>query len=271
MKLEFLEIDSCGIYDSFLEYGNIPVSPPRTTTMFEIEIPLEKSGIVHIDDDDIALTPDIIICAKPGQVRSSNLPFKCFYIQFSLAEGELYSKLSSLPNSIKPLNSEKYYTYFRSINKYITSNDKYSDVIIFNVFFEFLHTLLSDANKRPRKSTKIDNHNHEVVQIAKNYITDNLSFELSLEKIATQVKYSPAHFHQIFKNITGTTLHKYIENLRIEKAIALLTETDYNLSQIASLCGFSSQSYFNYAFKRKTNTTPKKYASEMIRNFTKRY
>lgn len=271
MKLDFLEIDSCGIYDSFLEYGNIPTSPERTTTMFEIEIPLEKSGTVHINDDIISLTPDIIICAKPGQRRSSKLPFKCFYIQFSLAEGELYSKLAALPNMIKPLNCEKYYDYFRSINKYITSNDKYSDVIIFNVFFKFLYELLNDANKRPRKSLKIDARNLEVVQIAKSYINDNLSFELSLEKIATYVKYSPAHFHQIFKSITGTTLHKYIENLRIEKAIALLTETDYNLSQIASMCGFSSQSYFNYAFKRKTSSTPKKYASELIKNFSKRY
>lgn len=271
MKLEFLEIDACGIYDSFLEYGNIPFSPKRKTTMFEIEIPLEEDGYVNIDDEKINLESDIIICSKPGQIRSSKLPFKCFYIQFSLADGELYRQLASLPNIIKPFNPEKYYDFFRSINKYITSNDKYSDLIIYNIFFKFLYELLNDATKQPKKSSKAYAYNYEVVQYAKAYINDNLSYDLSLEKIATHVKYSPAHFHQIFKTFTGTTLHKYIEDLRIEKAITLLTETDYNLSQIASLCGFSSQSYFNYAFKRKTSTTPKKYASELIKNFTKRY
>lgn len=271
MKLDFLEIESFGIYDSHFEHGDLSMSPKRTTDMFEVELPLGNSGTAYIDGDEIPLDFNTIILSKPGQIRYSKLPFKCYYIHFSLAKGTIYDQLFALPNTLKPLDCKKYYAYFRTFNKYVSFDDEFSEAIIYNLFFKFVHSLLSDAKEQSTANEQTTDRNHITVQVAKEYIRENMTSDLSLENVAEHVKYSPIHFHQIFKNITGTTLHKYIEDLRIEKAVVLLTETDFKLTQIAHDCGFSSQSYFNYAFKRKMNKTPKEYARELIENSTEQY
>ena len=70
-------------------------------------------------------------------------------------------------------------------------------------------------------------------------------------------------FHNSFKKAVGPTLREYVEEQRIKKAITLLTATHLTLTQIAFECGFSSQSYFSFVFKRRTGKTPRQYANEI--------
>ena len=63
------------------------------------------------------------------------------------------------------------------------------------------------------------------------------------------------------------TLRSYIEQQRIKKAIDLLLTTDYALTRIAYECGFSSQSYFSYAFKRKMGKTPRQYVQDIYSKY----
>ena len=73
--------------------------------------------------------------------------------------------------------------------------------------------------------------------------------------------------HKVFKASTGKTLHEYIEDRRIKKSINLLISTDMTLTEIAYECGFSSQSYFSYAFKRHTGLTPRDYAKNIFEKY----
>ena len=88
-----------------------------------------------------------------------------------------------------------------------------------------------------------------MIEKAMEYIRENLTSELSLEVVSEKMSFSPIHFHNMFKSATGMTLRKYVEEQRISKAANLLVTTDFTLTEIAYECGFSSQSYFSYAFK----------------------
>lgn len=44
----------------------------------------------------------------------------------------------------------------------------------------------------------------------------------------------------------------------------LLITKDYSIARIAADCGFSSQSYFNYSFKKQTGLSPLKYREKML-------
>ena len=59
------------------------------------------------------------------------------------------------------------------------------------------------------------------------------------------------------------TLRDYVEQQRIKKAINLLQTTNLTLTQIAFECGFSSQSYFSYVFKRRMKKSPREYIKEL--------
>ena len=109
---------------------------------------------------------------------------------------------------------------------------------------------------------KIRNNRVDIEKALK-YIKDNLTEDLSLQAVADHVLLSPNHFHNCFRTAVGKTLHEYVEDQRIKSAVNLLLTTDLTLTQIALQCGFSSQSYFSYVFKRKMKTTPRKYVEQL--------
>ena len=98
MQLHLPEIVSMGIYNAQLHHKKKNVTENRKTTMFELEMPLENGGFSYIDRESEKITPDLLICAKPGQLRHTRLPFKCYYIHIIVTEGPLHDILLQLPN-----------------------------------------------------------------------------------------------------------------------------------------------------------------------------
>lgn len=91
------------------------------------------------------------------------------------------------------------------------------------------------------------------------YIRENCGERISLERLAARCYYTPAHFSRLFKEYTGMTPTEYISECRIEKAKRLLSETALPVSEIITLCGFSSGTKFFRRFSERTGTTPLKY------------
>ena len=106
-----------------------------------------------------------------------------------------------------------------------------------------------------------------MVENAIKYIDDHLTEDLSLENLSSYVSVSPIYFHNVFKRSVGKTLREYVEEQRIKRAIHSLISTDRSLTQIAFECGFSSQSYFSYVFKRKMHMTPRAYVREIYNQY----
>lgn len=70
--------------------------------------------------------------------------------------------------------------------------------------------------------------------------------------------------HKLFTEYYGITPSDYILKIRISAAKQLLITKDDSLARIAADCGFSSQSYFNYSFKKQTGLSPLKYRKKML-------
>ena len=87
--------------------------------------------------------------------------------------------------------------------------------------------------------------------------------------MAEYASFSPIHFHNCFRRATGKNLREYVEEERIRRALGLLVGTDLTLAQIAYECGFSSQSYFSAAFKRKMKLPPREYVRETKKKYEK--
>jgi AraC family transcriptional regulator len=87
---------------------------------------------------------------------------------------------------------------------------------------------------------------------------------MAAEHIALDLGLSVSYLRRVFRNTTGQTLHDFLEQARIAKACALLTETDVPLKVVAFMAGFAQHSTFSYAFKRKTGLTPTEYRSRKL-------
>ena len=266
MELKLPDIVAIGIYNSTFAVKNKVITKNRKTTMFEIEIPIEKGGVSYINSDNMAIEPDMIICAKPGQMRCTKLPFKCYYIHLIVTDTVLYDKLMSIPNFIKTDKYQKYYEIFQKLCTHYDTAIGFDEIILHSLILELIYTLINDSKKLILRD-RIKRSNYKAIEKAIKYIKENLTSDLSLEAIANQAGFSPVHFHNVFKASTGKTLHEYVEEQRIKKAANMLITTDYTLAEIAYECGFSSQSYFSYAFKRKMNKTPREYAKEVFERY----
>jgi len=91
---------------------------------------------------------------------------------------------------------------------------------------------------------------------ATDYINDNLSQKLTLAEIAEVAYMSPHHFARSFKKDTGLSPHQYVIHRRVERAKALLANTDLNLAEIARAVGFANHSHLSSHVRRLLGVSP---------------
>ena len=115
--MELPKIVTAGIYDSKIIFKNTAISKKRKTSMFEIELPIEKGGISYIENSTTNIVPDTIICAKPNQIRHTKFPFKCYYIHLIIHHGPLYDILINTPEFFKTDKYEIYKNLFVKLIK----------------------------------------------------------------------------------------------------------------------------------------------------------
>ena len=155
-----------------------------------------------------------------------------------------------------------------SLIQYYRTGSPEDNILLQSLILRLIYTLKKIA-PNGRILQKPKHNNRIVIEQTLNYINENLAEELTLESISERAKFSPIYFHKLFKASTGKNLHEYVEEQRIRKAIDLLLSTEMTLAQIAYECGFSSQSYFSYAFKKKMKMTPREYAKYMFLKYEK--
>jgi len=85
------------------------------------------------------------------------------------------------------------------------------------------------------------------------------SSEISLSTIADKFNITPQYLSAIFKEKTGQNISDYIQNLRMNRAKELLLTTDYPVSQIAKMIGYTEVSGFTKAFKKFEGVSPNKF------------
>lgn len=105
----------------------------------------------------------------------------------------------------------------------------------------------------------IPSSNFNMIKKAMMYISENFNRPLTLEEVATYVNLNPSYFSKVFKDSTNTSFKEYLNSIRIEESKRLLSNTDYNVIDIAIAVGFEDQSYFSKVFKKYTGMTPKQF------------
>lgn len=264
MNIKFLEIVAAGIYNCENDVKGCNETKNRRTKVFELEIPLEKGGVSYINDEAHIITPKTVICAKPEQLRHTRLPIKCFYIHFIVYDGILFNLLTEMSCFTDIDNTDGIYSIFREIIAYSESASARDGIMLQSRVLELVCTL-SKAAKIHGMGVK--RNSGKIIDRIIEYINEHITEDLSLKTLARQACISPIHFHNCFRASIGRTVHEYVEEQRIKKAKALLLTSDMTLADIAYRTGYSSQSYFSYAFRRKTGMTPREYVKTELKRY----
>jgi AraC family transcriptional regulator len=85
----------------------------------------------------------------------------------------------------------------------------------------------------------------------------------TLEELADATGISRRHLTRAFKESTGQTIHGYVEQARLDRAMRLLGDSDLMMKEIAHRLGFASSSGFSVAFRRAAGETPLAYRKRL--------
>lgn len=94
-------------------------------------------------------------------------------------------------------------------------------------------------------------------------INENLNnSELNIDFLTDKMAMSRTSLYNKIKALTGIGANDYINRIRIEKAVQLLTDTQLSITEISEEVGFTYQRYFSTAFKQIKGVTPTQFRSD---------
>ena len=91
------------------------------------------------------------------------------------------------------------------------------------------------------------------------WLNDNLSSDLSVSSLANFMNMSEITFARKYREITGCTPSKMVEQIRLEAACHLLITSRAPLKTVSNKCGLGDESTFIRSFIKKYSVTPKDY------------
>lgn len=116
-----------------------------------------------------------------------------------------------------------------------------------------LKSLLIEMVRLYRGGNLSDIHRVDAVL---DYIKEHYRENLTNLMLAKKFSYHPNYISRLVKDHTGMTLHRYLLDYRIKKALLFLKSGEYNVSDAASAVGFSDIKHFSKCFRRHMGCPP---------------
>jgi AraC-type DNA-binding domain-containing proteins len=123
----------------------------------------------------------------------------------------------------------------------------------FNYLYEVSHCIFEVIGHEARNRT------NEALQKVEHYIENNLSEDLTLNRLAEISSFNPAYLSRIFKQTYNCKLSEYILKQRMELAKRLLRTTTKRINEIAITAGYVSPHSFTRVFRNVVGMSPLEY------------
>ena len=198
----------------------------------------------------------------PHQVfDGKELIYECLIIDkiFSNENGISLEDLHFTPTVVSPKAIE----LFEHITKEYASTDGFRTAAIRAAVLDFLIFMCRNYSTVQKSDTPAESDTYKRIQVAINYIKDNIDKKITVDDIAAHVRISKYHFLRQFKKVTGSTAVIYINQLRCEYAKQIFRTSDLPIKEVADMCGFDNCSYFAKIFKQYNGITPRQFVLEV--------
>lgn len=138
---------------------------------------------------------------------------------------------------------------------------KLQTVETINEVHEMYYRLIKEITNKLKRDSK-ERHESMIARIEA-YVEKNYgNINLSMNEISDHVNMSSAYLGRLFKQVTGNAFSEYLTKFRLNKACALLRNTDLTVNEISDQVGFTNSSYFYIIFKKNLECTPNQYRKQ---------
>ncbi|MCR8636880.1 helix-turn-helix transcriptional regulator [Paenibacillus radicis (ex Xue et al. 2023)] len=145
-----------------------------------------------------------------------------------------------------------------SLEKECKELTKLSKIKVANMMDELLVSCVEKAVNR----TEIDFKNQLLT-----FLHKNLNRKVTLQEVSRELTISQSHLERLVKKEFGCGVIELYNQLRINKACSLLSNSHYSIENISEHLGFYDTSHFSHFFKQKIKMNPTQYRKH--KNWTK--
>lgn len=207
--------------------------------------------LCQVEDKNFYLSSGQALLILPGQIHSylTKEYSKSYLCVFS---NDYVTSFSRELNGGYLSNPSFPFTDFSQIDRLQDpKTDKYTIKSI-------LYSICGMAYSRS-KIFQYNDRNSELVNQIASYVQDNFTYDISLKQIAEKFGYCYCYLSSFFNKNFGCGFSSYVNRYRVQYASRLLKETDTDITEIASICGFASIRNFNRVFKNIHGDSPRAY------------
>jgi len=243
-------------------HGNLILMPPYM--LHVIQAPSDVAIVQYILHFDSCYTPK-----RKGSVKlKQGMTFRKFLKMTNSTERILASLPSVL--TVPPVDQKKTDELFLRLKNEFDNKIYGYELIVKAIMLEILSVFFRNAgvSVRPENTRTKGWRNLEKAIL---FIQNNMHRPLTIQEISKTAGLSPNYCCQLFKHYTHTTMHRYLNLIRIQKAKLLIDKAELNFSQIADVVGFSSIHLFSRIFKKMEGVPPLQYSKSRTENVLARH
>ncbi|KHE68735.1 helix-turn-helix transcriptional regulator [Halobacillus sp. BBL2006] len=116
------------------------------------------------------------------------------------------------------------------------------------------------------KEWRMPSSDHPMISQAYHIISSHLEKPITIQHIARELEISPSHLARKFKEHTGKTLKKVINEMKVSASVYYLQHSKRPIADISHQFVFCNQSYYTKKFKDQFGITPKQYRKQFQEN-----
>ena len=151
-------------------------------------------------------------------------------------------------------------------SKLESKNQEKNLILLYRLLFNKIEEQYFDFN-----NVNSENTSAYILQlnILNRNITENPSYNWTVEYMASQLNLCKGYFQKIYKKQFGVSCMEFVYRSRIELAKTYLCITTQRIKDIAAICGYNNSEHFSRHFKRFTQMSPQEYRELHNNNKTK--
>ena len=242
-----------GFFNSQHAPGSRRAHVTRRAEVYEIECVDLDEGQLIINDQPYDIQRGMMLCLRPGDVCRVPLPYRAYYLRITDAEGDLMGRMNGWDRVFPVRRAQGLAECIRRIAEAQSQGDEVQVTAL-------MLGLVSELDHEYGRASRIDGgarkKMRDSIRAGIEYIESHYREKCTLNQIAEAADRSPIYFHDVFQDVMDMTPYEYIAKLRLDEAKRRLALTDEDPASIAEYCGFCSQSYFNFVFKKAEGITP---------------
>jgi AraC-like DNA-binding protein len=233
---------------------------------FQICLPYRGIFVWHVGGEDVVGDANQVVACRPGESFHMSGPLPDGYAEMIVTPDlEVLSELAKVNG--QPLGDHRLFRRrsWRASPRlqdlrtrflhWACGSSQLDALQAAELVLCLLRSALDDGERRRQPDAP---STARLIRRTKEFLEGRLSDPVRLVEIAREVGASPAYLTDLFRRVEGVSLHRYLTQLRLARA---LVELPYaaDLTALALSLGFSSHSHFSYAFRRAFGSTPSQF------------